>query len=128
MLFVEPSSLRTHQPPDQLSKKQEGLRSFRHACWDCALGQHARLRLAESVQSRVMGFPSLCHDPLDEIGNYPQHGQKDWLPPPHPSPKSGFWDCEGRTLSLKVMGEVQHVAGAVGYLLACVIQGSGCQG
>jgi hypothetical protein len=78
MLFVEPSSLRTHQPPDQLSKKQEGLRSFRHAWWDCALGQHARLQLAESVQSRVMGFPSLCHDPLDEIGNDPQHGHKDW--------------------------------------------------
>jgi hypothetical protein len=50
------------------------------------------------------------------------------LAPPHPSPKSGFWDCEGRTLSLKVINEVQHLAGAVGYLLAYVIQGSGFQG
>ena len=79
MLFVGLFPLRARQPPDQLSKKQEGLRSFRHACWDRALGQHARLQLAEGVQSRVMRFPSLCHYPLDEIGNYPQHGHKDWL-------------------------------------------------
>ena len=39
------------------------------------------------------------------------------MAPPHPSPKSGFWDCEGRTLSLKVINEVQHLSGAVGYLL-----------
>ncbi len=30
MLFVGPSSLRAHQPPDQLSKTQEGLTRISH--------------------------------------------------------------------------------------------------